>query len=433
MWWEVPGHLGVKDSVLFIADKNAVELADEHKTPLYVMNAERIRDNYHRLYDAVSKGLNRDLDIHYAVKANSNLAVLQLMKELGSYIDAVSPFEVWAAEKVGFAKDEILYTGTSTSTEDMEMILDKAVINIDSISQLNRYARLRDREGFDPKISMRINPGKGAGHVPGCMTAGEDAKYGVPEHRALEAYEKALDIELTPVGIHNHIGSGILSSDIHIFYEASEKLLDIAGRVHKELDIEFDFVDLGGGIGIPYRETDKAVDIDAFGREVANIVEDKAAEHDLGDFTLKLEPGRYLVGDSEILLLRAVDVSDKYVPELGVDGGFNVLVRPAMYKTWHEIVIANKADSKPTKKYRVSGNLCESSDVFTENKHALRALPAGEEGDVIAILNAGAYSMSMASNYNMRGIPKEIMIDRGDVRTIRERDNFEDLIRKQRW
>lgn len=433
MWWEISDHLEVIRHTLYISNHSTIELANKYGTPLYVINANRVKENYQRVFNSVQKHLKRKLQIHFAMKANSTLSVLNLLKNLGSNIDAVSPFEVLAAGKVGFWKERILFTGTSVSVEDMEIVLGKAMMNIDSIGQLDRYASLRKMRNFDPKVSIRINPGKGAGHVPECITAGEDAKYGIPENQALEVYRKAIELGLNPVGIHQHIGSGILPPYISMFFDASEKLLDIAGKIHEELGIDFEFIDLGGGIGIPYKEIDRSVDIKIFSKELSEIVESKAEEGDLGNFSLKLEPGRFIVGDSEILLMTIVDVSDKYIPELGVNGGFNVFCRPAMYKTYHEILIANKADLRPEKKYRVSGNLCESGDVFTENKHALRKLPKTEVGDVLAILSAGAYGMTMASNYNMRSRAREIMIEDGKIKIIREKEEFEDLIRGQKF
>jgi len=435
MWWEIPKHLEVRNDTLFIAGKSTIELAQEYGTPLYVINADRIRANYQRLYSAVTKHLSKDrnFDINYAMKAHSGLAVLETLKEVGSHVDATSSFEVLTAEYVGFPKEKILYTGTSVKPEDMRITLGKAKMNIDSIGQIDRYAKLKDEEKFNPRVSIRINPGKGAGHVPECITAGKDAKYGVPEYQTIKAYKMAIDHGLEPVGIHCHIGSGILPPDIGTYYSAAETLLDLAGEVSKKLNIEFEFVDIGGGIGIPYKETDKPINMDIFGKKVAEIVESKADEHSLDNFTLKMEPGRYIVGNSEILLMAVVDVSDKYMLELGVDGGFNVFDRPARYNAYHEIVIANKADEEPKKDYRVSGNLCESGDVFTESKKTLRKLPFAEENDLIAILHVGAYGLSMASNYNMRGIPMEIMVDGGEQRITRERDTWEDLVFKQNF
>ena len=433
MWWETPRSLEVKDHALHIGGRNAREIAEEYGTPLYVTDGKRIEENYNRLYRNVQKHLQRKLDIHYSVKANSNIAVLKLLKKLGSSIDATSPFEVLTAEKAGFTREQIICTGTSFSNDDMTAIADKAIMNIDSISQLKRYADLVKSKNFDPRISIRINPGKGAGHCPDCVTAGEDAKFGVPEHEALPAYKMALEYGLKPIGIHQHIGSGILPPDLNVFYENAEKLLDIAGKIRKTCHVDFKFIDFGGGLGIPYKESDTPIDIKDFGKRFGTIVEEKAAEHGLSSFDIYLEPGRLIVGDSTVLLMKVVDCNRKYVNELGVDAGFNILDRPARYKTYHEIVNVNKADMKAVEDYRVSGNLCESGDVFTESKHALRKLPVTSEDECLAILDAGAFGSSMSSNYNMRPRAREVMVYGGEVKIIRERDSFEDIIRNQRW
>ncbi len=433
MWWKIPRSLEIKDHILHIGGLNAREVAEAYGTPLYVTDGRRVEENYRRLFNSVQEYLHRRLDIHYSIKANSNIAILKLLKRLGSSVDATSPYEVLAAVEAGFSRDQIICTGTSFSDDDMLMVSDKAMMNIDSMSHLKRYAKLVQSQGFNPNISIRINPGKGVGHCPDCVTAGEDAKYGVPEYEAITAYEKALELGLKPIGIHQHIGSGIIPPDIEVFFQSIEKLLEVAGKIGKACKIGFKFIDFGGGLGIPYKESDMPIDIKDFGKKLGDIIETKASEHSLGGFDVYLEPGRFIVGDSTILLMKVVDCNKKYLNELGVNAGFNILDRPARYKTYHEIVNVDKADSKPTKLYRVSGNLCESGDVFTENKHALRKLPTTKEGDFLAILNAGAYGSSMSSNYNMRPKAREVMVYNEEVKIIREHDDFYDMTRKQRW
>lgn len=433
MWWNIPKSLKVEDHVLYIGGLNVRKIAEEYGTPLYITDGRRIEENYIRLSESVTKYLHRPLDIHYSIKANSNIAILKLLKTLGSSVDATSPFEVLAAERAGFSRNQIICTGTSFSDGDMISVADKAVMNIDSMSQLSRYANLVRTRGLDSSISIRINPGKGAGYCPDCITAGEDAKYGVPEHEAIGAFKKALKLSLKPLGVHQHIGSGIVPPDIEVFYQSTEKLLDIAGGIKKACNVDFKFIDFGGGLGIPYKESDIPLDIKAFGKKFGGIVEAKSMVYSLGEFSVYLEPGRFIVGDSTIMVTKVVDGNKKYMNELGVDAGFNVFDRPARYKTYHEIVNVDKADLRATTPYRVSGNLCESGDVFTENKHATRKMPATNEGDFLAILNTGAYGSSMSSNYNMRPKAREVMVYDGNVKIIRESDNFDDLIRKQRW
>ena len=433
MWWTIPKSLEVKGHMLHISGISAREVAEEYGTPIYVTDGKRVEENYTRLFNIVQQHIQNKLDMHYSLKANSNIAILKLLKRLGSSVDATSPFEVLTAEKAGFSKEQIICTGTSFSDDDMITVADKAIMNIDSISQLKRYASLVRSRNFSPNISIRINIGKGAGHCPDCVTAGEDAKYGVPEKEALSTYKMALDSGLNPIGIHQHIGSGILPPDLEIYFQSAEKLLDIAGEIKNSHGISFRFIDFGGGLGIPYKESDDPINLNSFGKRLGGIIMAKASEYDLSGFDVYLEPGRFIVGDSTILLVKAVDINKKYVNELGVNAGFNILDRPARYKTYHEIVNVDKADLKAARMYRISGNLCESGDVFTEDKHTLRKLPVTEEGDFLAILNAGAYGSSMSSTYNMRPRAREIIIYDGVVKMMRERDSFEDLIRNQQW
>lgn len=430
MWWEIKNHLEIKNNNLFIANKNANFLARKYSTPLYVLNLERVRDNYNRLFLSLQKYLNRKVKILFPIKANSAIPVLKTIKSLGGYIDAVSPYEVLLAKHVGFKKNEVLFTGTSVSNEDMLISARHSLINIDSLSQLKRYSLLVKKFNLDPRISIRVNPEIGAGFTSDCITAGKAVKFGIPTPMVKNAYAQALRLGLIPIGIHQHIGSGILAKDLRIFLQAAEKILDIVAELKNDLKIKLSFVDIGGGLGIPYRREDKPLAIESFAKKLAGLIEAKVVKHNLGDFELYLEPGRYIVGDAEVLLVKAVDVSKKYVNQIGVDAGFNILDRPARYKTYHEIVNATRV--KPAKVlYQICGNLCESGDVFTESKYHLRRLPLTKEGDILAILNAGAYGYTMSSNYNLRPRAKEIMIDKNKIKVIRNEEKFEDLIRNQ--
>jgi len=433
MWWKIRNRLEVENHILQIGGFSAQQLAEEHGTPLYVTEGHRIEENYTRLFTSIQRQVHRRVDIHYSIKANSNIAILKLLEKVGASVDAISPFEVYAAQRAGFSRNRIICTGTSFSNDDLLSVAGKAVLNLDSLSQLRRYSNLVRTRSLDPEVSIRINPGKGAGHCPDCITSGEDAKYGIPEHDVITAYKLALELGLRPIGIHQHIGSGILPPSLEIYFESVSTLLDIAGKVKDTCNVEFKFVDFGGGLGIPYKKSDRPIDLVEFGKRLGSIIESKASQFNLGDFEVYLEPGRFIVGDSTVLLVKVVDCNKKYVNEIGVDAGFNILDRPARYKTYHEIVNVGKADCEATKMYRVSGNLCESGDVFTENKHALRKLPETLEGDFLAILNAGAYGSSMSSNYNMRPRSKEVMIHEGTVKIIRERETFDDLLKNQKW
>jgi len=245
------------------------------------------------------------------------------------------------------------------------------------------------------------------------------------EQEAVEVYNMALDLGFRPVGIHTHIGSGIL--DPEPFKLAVEVLMDVAGRVHNETGVKFEFIDFGGGLGIPYTPDEPLLEIETFAMEITGLFKDKIYDYGLDNPTLCIEPGRYLVGDASYLLTRVNTVKKSYRKFVGVDTGFNTLLRPTMYGSYHHILVADKPDAEPKENLDVAGNICESGDLFARD----RLLPEVKEGDVLAIMNAGAYAFSMASQYNSRPRPGEVLVKKGEVDVIRERETFADLLSKQ--
>jgi diaminopimelate decarboxylase len=224
-----------------------------------------------------------------------------------------------------------------------------------------------------------------------------------------------------------HIGSGIL--DVEPYVQAVEKLLSIAKRVHEEVGVHFEFIDIGGGFGVPYQPTDREFDWAAFGSNVVAPFKAKVAEYGLGKPFLCVEPGRYLVADASVLLTTVNTV--KATPHkkfVGVDAGFNTLIRPTMYGSYHQILVANKLDVANKETYDVVGPLCESGDALAKD----RELPSIEEGDVLAVLNAGAYGFSMSSQYNARPRACEVMIRAGKPVVVREREQLDNLTASQR-
>jgi len=408
---------------LSIGGADAVELARNYDTPLYVIDEMRIRENYQGLYRAFTR-YYPNFQILYACKANTNLTILKILKDEGSGIDAVSPGEIYMALLAGFEPGRILYTGNNLRDDEMFFAVESGVmINIDSKSQLLRLSKVTDPENV--RISFRINPRVGAGHHEHCITGGELSKFGIMEEEAAELYSLAQELGFQPIGIHAHIGSGML--DPEPFMLAVEKLMDIAGKVSKATGIEFEFIDFGGGLGIPYHPNEKPLDIKRFAEKITDLFMEKLEEHSLGEPTMYLEPGRYIVGDAAYLLTRINTIKESYRKFAGVDAGFNTLARPVIYDSYHHIIVANKADEKPAEEIDIAGNLCESGDLFARD----RKLPKLEEGDLLAILDAGAYAFSMASQYNSRPRPAEILVKDGKAEIIREREDFSDLISKQ--
>ncbi|MDY9924065.1 diaminopimelate decarboxylase [Methanobacterium sp.] len=408
---------------LDIGGADALELAQEYGTPLYVTDEMRVRDNYRRVHHAFSNEY-KDFKIFYAAKANTSLAMMKILEQEGSCIDAVSPGEIYTALLAGFEPERILYTGNNVTTDELKFALDAGVrMNLDSVSMLERLAELPGAEGT--KISFRVNPMVGAGHHDHCITGGELSKFGIMEQEAVEVYQKAQELGFTPVGIHTHIGSGIL--DPEPFKLAVQVLMDVAGRVHKEAGVTFEFIDFGGGLGIPYTPEEGLLDIEKFAGEIVGLYQDKLTEHGMNNPTMCIEPGRYIVGDASYLLTKVNTVKQSYRKFIGVNAGFNTLLRPTMYGSYHHILVADKPEAEPVENIDVAGNICESGDLFARD----RPLPEIREGDILAIMNAGAYAFSMASQYNSRPLPAEVMVSDGEVDIIRERETFADLFSKQ--
>lgn len=408
---------------LYIDGVSAIRLAEENGTPLYVISEKKIRQNYKRLSEAFSRNYHK-VRILYSAKANTNISILKILKSEGAWIDAVSPGEIYLALEAGFAPSQILYTGTSVSEEEIQYALEKGVmINIDSASQLKRVLSI----AVPQVLSVRINTEIGAGHHEYTVTAGKASKFGVDGNTALEIYKAAKTAGVASFGIHMHIGSGVMEPTP--FIKSLERLLGVAAEAQKQLDIVFDFIDIGGGIGVPYKPEEKEVNIEEFAYEVTNFFKRKVEEYSLGQPELWLEPGRYIVADACILLAKVNTIKETCFKKFaGIDAGFNTLIRPVLYGAYHHIVVANKLNGEADERYDIVGPLCESGDILAKD----RILPKIYEGDVIAILNAGAYGYSMSSQYNSRPRPAEVLVLNGRYEVVRKREDFDDLIKNQR-
>jgi diaminopimelate decarboxylase len=408
---------------LFFDGFSVKELAEKYDTPLYVLSEKRIRDNYNRLHSMLINNY-KYVRVYYAAKANTNLTVLRILQSEGAYIDTVSPGEVFMGLSSGFTPEKILFTGTSVRDDELKFLAGANItVNVDSQSELDRLLKI----AVPPVVSVRVNPEVGAGHHSHCITAGPESKFGLMEEEALKAYATAKKARVERFGIHMHIGSGIL--DVEPYVLAVEKLLSIAKRVHEEVGVEFEFIDIGGGLGVPYKPEDKDLDLSEFSSKIVVPFKSKVKEYGLGKPFLCVEPGRYLVCDASILLTSVntvkVTPTKKFV---GVDAGFNTLIRPTMYGSYHPILVANKVAQAEKETYDVVGPICESGDVIAKD----RALPKVEEGDLLAVLNAGAYGFSMSSQYNSRPRAAEVMIRQGKDMLVRKREELSDLMSSQR-
>jgi diaminopimelate decarboxylase len=412
-----------RNGKLYFDGVSAMELAEQFDTPLYVVSESRIRENYKRLHEALSRNYEK-IRVYYAAKANSNLSVLKILRNEGAYLDAVSPGEVSMALTTGFPPERILFTGTSVRNDELKFLADSNVtVNIDSLSQLDRLLKIT----VPNTLSVRVNPEIGAGHHDHCITAGKNTKFGLWENNALKAYKKAKEAGVERFGIHMHVGSGVL--DVAPFVLALEKLLSVAKKVHDEIGVSFDFVDVGGGLGVPYKPEDKELDLALFSEKVLSLFKSKIDEYDLGEPFFCVEPGRYLVCDASVLLTAVNTVkATPFKKFVGVDAGFNTLVRPTMYGSYHQVLVANKLGAPDKETYDVVGPVCESGDVLAKD----RQLPKIQEGNLLAVLNTGAYGYSMSSQYNARPRAAEVMVKNGKCALIRERERLDDLMSGQR-
>ncbi|TEU08994.1 diaminopimelate decarboxylase [Candidatus Bathyarchaeota archaeon] len=317
-----------------------------------------------------------------------------------------------------------MFTGTSVTYETMDHLLEKGIlINIDSFSQMRRLARIAP-DGLE--VSVRWNPGKGAGFDPKVITAGarshgRPVKFGIEEGKVLDLCREALELGLRPVGLHQHIGSGWTGDDVDQFLDTVALTLGMAERMADLLGHDLRQVDFGGGPGIPYRPEQEEFPIERYCEGICRQVADSA----LGVERICVESGRYIVGDAGVLLTRANTVEEKSGNAIvGVDAGFNTLLRPAFYgeyvgdrfrEAYHEIVDASRVEG-PRDHCTVAGPLCETGDLLAIDRWMTRP----EEGDTLAILGAGAYGYSMASVYNLQPRPAEVVVPAGKLVTRRE-------------
>ncbi len=401
----------------FIGKVDIKSLVDEYGTPLYVYDQNLIETNYKKIFYAFSKFFE-NFKIHYSVKANSNLQILRIIKNLGAGVDCSSPFELRLALLAGFKPDDIVYTGNYESFDDLKYVSScKVRINLDDISSYNRLIKVCSPDF----ASFRVNPGIGKGGFEGITTGGADAKFGVPYELLKQAYFAAKKDGVKRFGVHIMTGSNILEP--YYFAEVLEKLIRISGRIFSDLEIKPEYIDIGGGFGIPYSDEDVELDIETTARLISEVFFEYCDKFDLGKPELKIEPGRYLIGNAGYVLSRVTGIKRGYKKFVGLDAGMNMLIRPALYGAIHRIKIYGK--DGVVQMAQICGQICENSDILGKNV----PLPEVEEGDIVIILDAGAYGFSMASNYNGRPLPAEILVHGDSVKLIRKRQSFEDFVK----
>lgn len=395
----------------------AESLVKDFGSPLYIYEAKTIKDRATKLINAIDY---KNKMIKYACKANTNIEIMKMLKELGTGIDAVSPGEIYASLKAGFNPEDILFTVTNPSWDEIQYAIDNNIlINLDSLSVLTRFGK----EYPSHEICVRINPNVGAGHHNHVITGGPESKFGISYKETDKIREIASKYNLKIKGVHQHIGSGIL--DPEMFITAMDVLLQVA------LDFEdLEFIDFGGGIGVPYKKSENPLNIEDLGKRITHRFQQFCNEYGK-NIKFMIEPGRFFVAESGYLLATVMSVKhgERHL-FVGIDTGFNHLIRPAMYGSYHEIYNASNANGSK-KEQTIAGNICESGDTFTRDENGIvdRLLPEFKEGDIVCIANAGAYGYSMASQYNSRPRPAEILVENGKIRLIRKRDTIEDIFK----
>jgi len=420
-------HFGVnRKGHLVCGGVDTVELCEEFGTPLYVMDEERIRENYRRFLRAF--GRRRRVRLCYALKANSNSAVVRVLATEGAGADVSSENELRIALGAGIPGEKMVFNGNLKTEGELRLALRHGVtINIDCFQELEVVGRLAEKTGREARVSFRINPDVKAPTHPYIATGLRESKFGfdVKSGEALEAYRRAKGMRnVRIVGIHAHIGSQIL--DPSPFVEEAEKVMEVVAQL-RELGIELEFVDLGGGVGIPYRPEEREVDLEELARRVVSTVERVERERGMHEHLLVFEPGRYLVGDAGILLARVEYTKErKGLPRwISLDAGMNALIRPALYGAYHHIELANKMNLENDTLTNVAGPLCESGDFLGKE----RLLPRAERGDLAVIFDVGAYGLSMSNQHTAKPRPAMVMVRRGKAALVRRRETFRDLTR----
>ncbi|MFC4436736.1 MULTISPECIES: diaminopimelate decarboxylase [Natrialbaceae] len=393
-------------------DRERLEsLADEYGTPLYVMDLDRVKENYSRFAAAFP-----DADVMYAAKAHTGKAVLEAVLEADGTIECAAWGELQRSIDAGADPNALQYTAVNPPDHDLDYAAELGAENPGltvTIGATDTLERLADR-GYDGRIAIRINPGIGTGHHEKVAT-GADAKFGIPYEQVPEVAEQVREgFEL--VGLHAHAGSGVLTEGLEEHCRAIERVGEMARRVG-----DLEFVDVGGGYGVPYREDEQPLDLE----KTSNMVRDAVGDIDA---TLKLEPGRYVVADAGLILSEVNTI--KEAPDttvVGIDASLATLIRPAMFGSYHPMYNVSAPDRDP-EPVTVGGPVCTSADVFAHDRPIARP----DREDVLAIGNAGSYGYELASQFHSQPRPAEVAIEDDEARVVRRRETLEDVTRVER-
>ncbi|MFX1395936.1 MAG: diaminopimelate decarboxylase [Promethearchaeota archaeon] len=420
--------LEYREEILHYAGVKVEELAEQFGTPLYIINEQLVRKRYKDLKQTLDLLYEKN-SIHYAIKANSNLSVLRILNSEKASFDCTSLGEIHACFRAGIAPERIIYTGNMFTNDDFQYAVENNVqVNLDCLSQIKRLASAYDDVGKEKMtFSIRFNPEFGAGHHAHTSTAGKHIKFGILEEQMIQAYSKAKECGFNSFGTHMHIGSGIINPQD--YDKAVDKYLSTIASMSDTLGIVFEFIDFGGGLGIPYHPEQEPLDLQGYKKYVLEKFLNLVEKGNVGEPILKIEPGRYIIAEASVILTQVNTIKNNgYKMFVGVNAGFNTLLRPTMYGSYHHIVPCVRNKTNMVLKYDIVGPICESGDVLGKE----REMQEIKEGEYLAILDAGAYGFTMSSLYNSRPRPAEILINEGSYYLVRKAESFEDLFENQK-
>ncbi len=410
--------LARRGNALYLGDVSLTDIATEAGTPAYVYNAEAIRSRYRALNRALGSLPHR---ICFAVKANSNLAVLRILRELGAGADIVSSGEMARALAAGFAPDQIVFSGVGKTAQELRSAIRTGVghLNVESREELELVGRIAETEAAQVRVGIRVNPDVTTETHPYISTGKSGIKFGVPTDQVVPAAEYILGhprLQLTTLAMH--LGSQLV--DTEPFRQGIGRLIELVERLRRAGVTTLRVLDIGGGLGIRYSD-ERSMDPTAFANAVVPLLAPTGLK-------IYLEPGRFLVGSAGVLLTRVLYRKHSGGKEfVVVDAGMNDLVRPSHYQAYHEIVELVE-QGRPRVRVDVVGPVCETGDFLALD----RTLPSLEAGDALAVLGAGAYGFVMASNYNSRPRPPEVVVEGAKWYVARPRETVEDLFRTER-
>lgn len=401
------------NGVLHAEDMSVADLAEKYGTPLFIYSQSHLQAQYDRLTEALQA---LKPNICYSVKGNSNLAVLEVLAQMGAGADIVSGGELYRALRAGFDPSKIAFAGVGKTEDEIEYAINEDILyfTVESEQELERISHCADRLGKKARIAIRVNPDVDPKTHKYTSTGMKENKFGIDLQRAEAAYDAAAEMPgIEIAGVHMHLGSPI--STIEPYAQAIDKVAGLCERLRSE-HATFRHIDLGGGLSIPYRPADPEFDIDGFAEMLVEKIKPLGLQ-------LALEPGRFISGNAGIMVSRVQYIKENAFKNFAIiDAAMNDLIRPPLYEAHHEIIPVEETDA--TMFGDVVGPVCESGDFMAQD----RELPRLSQGDLLAVMSAGAYGFVMGSNYNSRGRAPEVLVYGSSERLIRRRETWDDLI-----